>query len=325
MRKNIKIYQEIQGGKIAKVKLIVLCGSQQEKKNENGVTHFLEHMNLYFAEKEEFAINIQGTTDFECTQYEIQCNNDYNQVIETLKKMYAIINGSLLIEDNMKGVKEAVINEIKFQRKAPYYQERNRIIRYLLPQYWEDKMPVGNEDVIRKLSFEQIVDYQNKNYNDIAICVSSNFKIYKTAETDGTIPILRGSYNRKEKSSLFWEIDVHKKEKVICNLYFESQKNFQNTIEYLKYEFIKMYFFIFFDEVLGDLLLEAKMPVSEAILYENEILADVVIIDYEFVTLNTDILFIKKMVLVALERFDHQKKKIISISSKAANELKPKI
>ena len=112
MRKNIKIYQEIQGGKIAKVKLIVLCGSQQEKKNENGVTHFLEHMNLYFAEKEEFAINIQGTTDFECTQYEIQCNNDYNQVIETLKKMYAIINGSLLIEDNMKGVKEAVINEI---------------------------------------------------------------------------------------------------------------------------------------------------------------------------------------------------------------------
>ena len=325
MRKNIKIYQEIQGGKIAKVKLIVLCGSQQEKKNENGVTHFLEHMNLYFAEKEEFAINIQGTTDFECTQYEIQCNNDYNQVIETLKKMYAIINGSLLIEDNMKGVKEAVINEIKFQRKAPYYQERNRIIRYLLPQYWEDKMPVGNEDVIRKLSFEQIVDYQNKNYNDIAICVSSNFKIYKTAETDGTIPILRGRYNRKEKSSLFWEIDVHKKEKVICNLYFESQKNFQNTIEYLKYEFIKMYFFIFFDEVLGDLLLEAKMPVSEAILYENEILADLVIIDYEFVTLNTDILFIKKMVLVALERLEQQKKKNISISSKAANELKQKI
>ena len=83
MRKNIKIYQEIQGGKIAKVKLIVLCGSQQEKKNENGVTHFLEHMNLYFAEKEEFAINIQGTTDFECTQYEIPVSYTHLRAHET--------------------------------------------------------------------------------------------------------------------------------------------------------------------------------------------------------------------------------------------------
>ena len=44
-------YQEIQNCDIAKVRLLVRGGSQKEKKYENGITHLLEHMNLFFAEK----------------------------------------------------------------------------------------------------------------------------------------------------------------------------------------------------------------------------------------------------------------------------------
>lgn len=60
-------YQEIQNCDIAKVRLLVRGGSQKEKKYENGITHLLEHMNLFFAEKEPFELSVRGTTDFECS------------------------------------------------------------------------------------------------------------------------------------------------------------------------------------------------------------------------------------------------------------------
>ena len=41
-------YQEIQNCDIAKVRLLVRVGSEKEKKYENGITHLLEHMNLFW-------------------------------------------------------------------------------------------------------------------------------------------------------------------------------------------------------------------------------------------------------------------------------------
>lgn len=329
MRKNIKIYEEIQNSKVAKVNLVVLCGAQQEKKNENGIAHFLEHMNLYFAEDREFAINIQGTTDFECTQYEIQCHNDYAQVMETIEKMYAIINGGLLSPDNMSDVKNAIIKEIKFQKRASFYKSRNCIIQHLLPQYWKDKMPVGNEAVIRSLSFDQIVDYQNRNYNDIAICVSSSFKIYNILGADDIISKSkeRHKYYSKEKSWFYWTLNVYKgkNSEVIYNIYFENRRNLQNTTEYLKYEFIKTYFFILFDKILKKELINVGLPTSEAILYENEILGDLCIVDYEFRTIKKDISLVKQIVLKTMRQLEQQEQRVGAISVKAVQELNQKI
>ncbi|MCA5964815.1 insulinase family protein [Blautia sp. RD014234] len=44
-------YQEIQNCDIAKVRLLVRGGSQKEKKYENGITHLLEHMNLFLQKR----------------------------------------------------------------------------------------------------------------------------------------------------------------------------------------------------------------------------------------------------------------------------------
>ena len=275
-------YQEIQNCDIAKVRLLVRGGSQKEKKYENGITHLLEHMNLFFAEKEPFELSVRGTTDFECTMYEITCINDYSHVKSAIDKIYSIINGELLRECDLPIVKQAVLKEIEFQMNDIYFRDRNNLFNTLLPKELRNKMPVGKKEVIEMLSFEQIIEYQKNAYKDFAICLSSKFHFFdEEIKSLDTMPEVK-QYT-KNKKSLYWAISTQasKKNSVNKSIYFESIKKYDDTKEYLINEFIKIYFFILFDNIFCEKIEQKGILSTEAIVYENIIVDEMCVAAYE--------------------------------------------
>ena len=275
-------YQEIQNCDIAKVRLLVRGGSQKEKKYENGITHLLEHMNLFFAEKEPFELSVRGTTDFECTMYEITCINDYSHVKSAIDKIYSIINGELLRECDLPIVKQAVLKEIEFQMNDIYFRDRNNLFNTLLPKELRNKMPVGKKEVIEMLSFEQIIEYQKNAYKDFAICLSSKFHFFdEEIKSLDTMPEVK-QYT-KNKKSLYWAISTQasKKKTVNKSIYFESIKKYDDTKEYLINEFIKIYFFILFDNIFCEKIEQKGILSTEAIVYENIIVDEMCVAAYE--------------------------------------------
>ena len=275
-------YQEIQNCDIAKVRLLVRVGSEKEKKYENGITHLLEHMNLFFAEKKPFELSVRGTTDFECTMYEITCINDYSHVVSVIDKIYSIINGELLRECDLPIVKQAVLKEIEFQMNDIYYRERNNLFNSLLPEELREKMPVGMKEVIETLSFEQIIEYQKNSYKDFAICLSSRFNLFdEEINLSNSMPKVKKYI--KNKKSLYWTISaqVSKKKSVSKSIYFESIKKYDNTKEYLINEFIKIYFFMLFDNMFCEKLDQKGIVATEAIVYENIIVDEMCVVVYE--------------------------------------------
>lgn len=275
-------YQEIQNCDIAKVRLLVRGGSQKEKKYENGITHLLEHMNLFFAEKESFELSVRGTTDFECTMYEITCINDYSHVKSAIDKIYSIINGELLRECDLPIVKQAVLKEIEFQMNDIYFRDRNNLFNTLLPKELRNKMPVGKKEVIEMLSFEQIIEYQKNAYKDFAICLSSKFHFFdEEIKSLDTMPEVK-QYT-KNKKSLYWAISTQasKKKSVNKSIYFESIKKYDDTKEYLINEFIKIYFFILFDNIFCEKIEQKGILSTEAIVYENIIVDEMCVAAYE--------------------------------------------
>lgn len=275
-------YQEIQNCDIAKVRLLVRGGSQKEKKYENGITHLLEHMNLFFAEKEPFELSVRGTTDFECTMYEITCINDYSHVKSAIDKIYSIINGELLRECDLPIVKQAVLKEIEFQMNDIYFRDRNNLFNTLLPKELRNKMPVGKKEVIEMLSFEQIIEYQKNAYKDFAICLSSKFHFFdEEIKSLDAMPEVK-QYT-KNKKSLYWAISTQasKKKSVNKSIYFESIKKYDDTKEYLINEFIKIYFFILFDNIFCEKIEQKGILSTEAIVYENIIVDEMCVAAYE--------------------------------------------
>ena len=87
----------------------------------------------------------------------------------------------------------------------------------------------------------------------------------------------------KNKKSLYWTISaqVSKKKSVSKSIYFESIKKYDNTKEYLINEFIKIYFFMLFDNMFCEKLDQKGIVATEAIVYENIIVDEMCVVVYE--------------------------------------------
>lgn len=304
----MKIYQKIQNSKNAEFNLVVSCGSKDEKSGQIGISHLLEHMNLAFAKQTSHWINVSGYTTYEYTQYSIKCKNSLNDVKRVIEKLKNIIEGKELLESNLSGAQNDVIKEILEQRENSFFSMRNLLLPQILPNSLREKMPVGNIFDIKKISYTDIVKYQEDNYSFENTAVFSKCKYdveelffendkskYKNQlkSTSALIPDV--------KLSIWWDVaQLYYEENLKKNIiYFSLKNSFANLHEFISQEVQKNYFFLKFDFYLTKLV---GNDVG-ATLYENQIVKGVSIYSYEFVCVNKefDIDEITLLVETALE------------------------
>lgn len=198
------------------ISLVVHCGSMNEKKEQRGFSHLLEHMLISF-DKFDYnqEINCSGYTDFYYTYFSFLTTQRYMK--KCMKYVKQIMNGEFVTEDRLESIREDVLKEYDtfFSKKYDIeYQWLLRRTKYI------DQLAIGDLDVIKQCTIEQLREYFLQNY------ISENFEL-----------IIMGNISEKEKDLL--SCDNHLKKHDIGHRYCTD--NFE-WIHYGKGQFLKIYY-----------------------------------------------------------------------------------
>ncbi len=184
----------------ADFRIVQKVGSIQEKPEQRGLAHFLEHMAFngtkHFPDKMlinyletigvQFGGNLNASTGVDKTIYEIM--NVPTERVATVDSCLLILrdwSDGILLEGEAIDKERGVIEEEWRTRNNPVLRqmEENSSIIYGSDKY-ADCMPIGNMDVVRNCSYETLRDYYRAWYRpDLqGIIVVGDIDVQKTEE-----------------------------------------------------------------------------------------------------------------------------------------------
>lgn len=198
------------------IAFVVHCGSMNEKKEQRGFSHLLEHMLISF-DKFNYnpGINCSGYTDFYYTYFSFLTTKKHME--ECIKYVKQIMDGEFITEDILENIRQDVLKEYDtfFSKKNGIeYQWLLRRTKYI------DQLAIGDLDVIENCTIKQLRQYFLQNY------ISENFEL-----------VVMGNINPQETGILF--CDNHLKNHDIGHRYCTD--NFE-WIHYGKGQFLKIYY-----------------------------------------------------------------------------------
>ncbi|HEY8892834.1 MAG TPA: pitrilysin family protein [Clostridium sp.] len=183
---GIKLITIKKDSQIAAVHAGVNIGSLFEEKNEKGIAHFIEHMlfkgtldrtnEKLNSDLENLGGEYNAYTDFNCTVYSTTVlNEELENSLSLLGDM--LLNSTFPINEIEKerGVILAEIRTIKDDIEDLSFQRVNEIAFKYSPLR-EDT--IGSENVIKKITRKQLVDFYNKYYvpNNSFVSIVSPFE-----------------------------------------------------------------------------------------------------------------------------------------------------
>lgn len=145
--------------------LALKVGSLQEADSENGLAHVVEHMSMVFDKYRYYAGDIQynciGLTDFDRTVYLIKCPNRNEAIRHGLFILKQIALGNYITIEALDEVKQDVLQEVITHHKG----RKSKVFKILFDHsFYRTRLPMGDEEVIKGLSFEQVKAFHEKWY-----------------------------------------------------------------------------------------------------------------------------------------------------------------
>jgi predicted Zn-dependent peptidase len=172
------------------VLVMVEAGSKYEDKNNNGLSHFLEHMVFKGTPKRPKAIDISKELDSIGSHYNAFTSQEFtgyyakadarhlDKIIDVVSDMY---NNPLFEEEEIKKEKGVIVEEIRMYKDLPQQNVQNIFMELLYgdtPAGWNI---AGTEDNVKSFTRDQFTKYRSEHY------LSSS-----------TIVIVSGSFDEKE-------------------------------------------------------------------------------------------------------------------------------
>jgi predicted Zn-dependent peptidase len=175
------------------VLMLVEAGSKYENKNNNGISHFLEHMcfkgttkrpsnNDISLELDNIGSHYNAFTSQEMTGYYAKAQYIHiDKLLDIVSDMYL---NPLLPEIEIEKEKGVIIEEINMREDIPQYKVQNLITELVYgdqPAGWDIAGPKEN---IKKMTREDFVNYRNKFYiaGASTLVISGNFEEVKILE-----------------------------------------------------------------------------------------------------------------------------------------------
>lgn len=177
------------------VTVLVLCdtGSDYEKKEQNGISHFLEHMffkgtsrrpgaDILAQELDGMGSVHNAFTSHELTGYFIKSGKTYLQ--NSLDVLADIYKNSLLKAEEIEKEKQVIIEELHKDRDNPMrhiWDVWERLLYGDQPAGWDIG---GDENTVRAVTRSSLQDYFNHQYVSLntAVVVAGNFNEKDTME-----------------------------------------------------------------------------------------------------------------------------------------------
>jgi zinc protease len=164
----------------AELRLVVNAGSTLEEPNERGLAHFLEHMLfngtrrfkgpdlVNFLERNgmEFGADINASTSFDETVYQLKIATDDKKTIETaldiLEDWSAYATLALEDIDKERGI---IVEEWRQRDKTAGGRIRSKILPALFGESrYSSRLPIGDMEIVRTAPAERFRDFYKKWY-----------------------------------------------------------------------------------------------------------------------------------------------------------------
>lgn len=145
--------------------LVLKVGSLQESDSENGLAHLVEHMSMVFDKYRYYTDDVQyssmGLTDFDRTVYVIKCPNSNEAIRHGLFILKQIALGNYIKIEALDEVKQDVLKEVITNHKG----RKSKVFKIIFDNsFYKSRLPMGDEEVIKSLSFEQVKAFHEKWY-----------------------------------------------------------------------------------------------------------------------------------------------------------------
>ena len=163
----------------AALRLLVLAGSLEEREDQRGLAHFLEHMAFngsahyppgtlveYFQRLGmSFGGDTNAYTSFDRTAYKIALPNTRPATVADGLQVFADMAGGLLLRPNMIAKERPIILSEKRTRDSIDYRQFVASFEFLLgDSLFPARLPIGLQPVIEQATRDRFVDYYNAWY-----------------------------------------------------------------------------------------------------------------------------------------------------------------
>lgn len=175
------------------VLVLVGTGSKYEKKEENGISHFLEHMFFKGTEKRPSSLVIAETLDRVGGIYNAFTSQEYTGYFAKVAKEHFelaidwvsdIFLNSILPEKEIEKEKGVIIEEINMRKDHPM-----EYVQILWQQLLYGDQPIGwdiagTPESVSKISRSNLISYRDQQYvaANTIVCLAGNFNSRKAIE-----------------------------------------------------------------------------------------------------------------------------------------------
>ena len=167
------ITKQIKESKICNLGYIIRSGSYNEKDDEHGLAHLVEHMLFKGTNKRDYKeINnsmesiggyLNAETNFDYTKY--YCCVPFNQWKNGLEILNDIMFNHTIPQKELDKERKVVIEELKMYKDDPNDFVISELIKILFKDYPNRKSVGGEPEDINKLTRDKIIDFIKRNYN----------------------------------------------------------------------------------------------------------------------------------------------------------------
>ena len=205
------------------VLILVRAGSEYEKKEINGISHFLEHMCFKGTIKrptskeisslmDSLGANFNAFTSQEHTGYYVKVDNRHLDV--ALDLISDIYQNSLFKEEEIEKEKGVIIEEMNLDEDTPTSQIYDVLLKLLYDDQPAGWRVLGEKEIIKKIKRQNFLDYTKNNYtaDKTLVVVSGHFNeeivekylkdLFKDINQNKGIPEQKVKENQKEPAVL---------------------------------------------------------------------------------------------------------------------------
>ena len=193
---GLKIIHQQVDGKAAYCGLIINAGSRDEREDEAGIAHFIEHVIFKGTEKRKAyhilsrmedvggELNAYTTKEDTCI-YASFLPKDYERALELFAD---IIFDSVFPEKEIEKEKEVVIDEINSYKDSPGELIFDDFEELVYKGELIGRNILGSEENVRNLRRKQILDFVRRNYRPQRMVISSVGNIDFSKNTSEVFP-----------------------------------------------------------------------------------------------------------------------------------------
>lgn len=171
---------------VLSIQMWVKTGSADEKKGEEGISHFIEHLVFKGSRKfkvGEIAATVEGAggelnayTSFDQTVFYVTISREFQKVgLEVISEMMGFPHFD---ENEINNEREVVIEEIKRSNDSPHRQASRLLFSTMYKKHPYGIPVIGYPENITTVSRKTILDYYKSRYNpkNMTLVVAGDFK-----------------------------------------------------------------------------------------------------------------------------------------------------